>query len=46
MLPYIGSATRDTRDAMGFRALDSFDAFFAGKQPVSAWYNINLKTLD
>lgn len=33
MLPHIGSATRVTRDAMGFRALDNLDAFFAGKQP-------------
>ncbi len=33
MLPHIGSATRDTRDAMGFRALDNLDAFFAGEQP-------------
>jgi len=30
MLPHIGSATFDTRDAMGFRALDNLDAFFAG----------------
>ena len=34
MLPHIGSATRATRDAMGFRALDNLDAFFAGKTPV------------
>lgn len=33
MLPHIGSATRTTRDAMGFRALDNLDAFFAGNQP-------------
>ena len=33
MLPHIGSATRETRDAMGFRALDNLDAFFAGKTP-------------
>jgi lactate dehydrogenase-like 2-hydroxyacid dehydrogenase len=33
MLPHIGSATRATRDAMGFRALDNLDAFFAGKAP-------------
>lgn len=33
MLPHIGSATRQTRDAMGFRALDNLDAFFAGKKP-------------
>lgn len=33
MLPHIGSATRATRDAMGFRALDNLDAFFSGNQP-------------
>lgn len=33
MLPHIGSATRATRDAMGFRALDNLDAFFAGRIP-------------
>ncbi|WP_420347837.1 2-hydroxyacid dehydrogenase [Pelagibius sp.] len=33
MLPHIGSATRDTRDAMGFRALDNLDAFFGGREP-------------
>ncbi len=33
MLPHIGSATYETRDAMGFRALDNLDAFFAGKTP-------------
>jgi lactate dehydrogenase-like 2-hydroxyacid dehydrogenase len=33
MLPHIGSATRTTRDAMGFRALDNLDAFFAGFEP-------------
>ncbi|CUH42675.1 2-hydroxyacid dehydrogenase [Ruegeria atlantica] len=33
MLPHIGSATTKTRDAMGFRALDNLDAFFAGKTP-------------
>ena len=33
MLPHIGSATGKTRDAMGFRALDNLDAFFAGETP-------------
>jgi len=33
MTPHIGSATRDTRDAMGFRALDNLDAFFRGREP-------------
>ena len=36
MLPHIGSATTATRDAMGFRALDNLDAFFAGKTPQDA----------
>jgi lactate dehydrogenase-like 2-hydroxyacid dehydrogenase len=33
LMPHIGSATAETRDAMGFRALDNLDAIFAGKQP-------------
>ncbi|MCU7929438.1 MAG: D-glycerate dehydrogenase [Candidatus Thiodiazotropha sp. (ex Codakia rugifera)] len=33
LLPHIGSATRETRDAMGFRALDNLDAIMAGKEP-------------
>lgn len=33
LMPHIGSATAETRDAMGFRALDNLDAFFAGKEP-------------
>lgn len=33
LLPHIGSATTETRDAMGFRALDNLDAFFAGRRP-------------
>src|SRR5690606_38888540 len=32
-LPHVGSATHHTRDAMGFRALDNLDAFFAGSEP-------------
>ena len=31
LLPHLGSATVETRDAMGFRALDNLDAFFAGR---------------
>ena len=31
--PHIGSATVETRDAMGFLALDSLDAFFNGTEP-------------
>ncbi|MEM9762238.1 MAG: D-glycerate dehydrogenase [Pseudomonadota bacterium] len=33
LLPHIGSATAETRDAMGFRALDNLDAYFAGGEP-------------
>ena len=33
LLPHIGSATVETRDAMGFRALDNLDAIMAGKEP-------------
>jgi glyoxylate reductase len=31
LLPHLGSATVETRNAMGFRALDNLDAFFAGR---------------
>ena len=31
LLPHLGSATVETREAMGFRALDNLDAYFAGK---------------
>jgi glyoxylate reductase len=33
ILPHIGSATVETRNAMGFRALDNLDAFFRGEEP-------------
>ena len=33
MMPHVGSATVKTRDAMGFKALDNLDAFFAGRTP-------------
>ncbi|MBT8345712.1 MAG: D-glycerate dehydrogenase [Desulfofustis sp.] len=33
LMPHIGSATRETRDAMGFRALDNLDAIFSGREP-------------
>lgn len=33
LLPHVGSATRETRDAMGFRALDNLDAITAGREP-------------
>ena len=33
LLPHLGSATPRTRIAMGMRALDNLEAFFAGKTP-------------
>lgn len=33
MLPHLGSATRGTREAMGFRVLENLNDFFAGKTP-------------
>jgi len=33
LLPHLGSATRETREAMGFRVLDNLTAFFEGRQP-------------
>ncbi|MGV6849260.1 MAG: 2-hydroxyacid dehydrogenase [Marinibacterium sp.] len=33
LLPHLGSATRETREGMGFRVLDNLDDFFAGKDP-------------
>jgi lactate dehydrogenase-like 2-hydroxyacid dehydrogenase len=33
LLPHIGSATRETRDAMGFRALGNLEAIMAGREP-------------
>ncbi len=33
MLPHLGSATRETREAMGFRVLENLDAFFKGRVP-------------
>jgi len=33
LMPHIGSATKETRIAMGFRALDNLDAIFAGREP-------------
>jgi lactate dehydrogenase-like 2-hydroxyacid dehydrogenase len=33
LLPHLGSATVETRTAMGFRALDNLDTFFAGREP-------------
>ena len=31
LLPHMGSATVETRNAMGFKCLDNLDAFFAGR---------------
>ena len=33
LLPHMGSATREARDAMGFKCLDNLDAYFAGREP-------------
>ena len=33
MLPHLGSATTETRVAMGMRSLENAEAFFAGKEP-------------
>ncbi len=33
MLPHLGSATREAREAMGFRVLDNLSDFFAGRTP-------------
>ena len=33
LLPHLGSATTQTRIAMGMRAIDNLVAFFAGKEP-------------
>jgi lactate dehydrogenase-like 2-hydroxyacid dehydrogenase len=36
LLPHLGSATAETRDAMGFLALDGIDAVLAGRAPANA----------
>jgi lactate dehydrogenase-like 2-hydroxyacid dehydrogenase len=33
LLPHLGSATRETREAMGFRVLENLTAFFDGRTP-------------
>lgn len=33
LLPHLGSATRETREAMGFRVLENLTAFFDGRAP-------------
>ena len=36
VLPHLGSATMETRIAMGMRAVDNLEAFFSGKTPGDA----------
>jgi lactate dehydrogenase-like 2-hydroxyacid dehydrogenase len=36
LLPHLGTATLETRTAMGFRALDNVDAILAGREPPDA----------
>ena len=33
LLPHLGSATLETRKAMGMRVVENIDAFFAGQTP-------------
>lgn len=33
MLPHLGSATREAREAMGYRVLDNLSDFFSGRDP-------------
>jgi len=33
LLPHLGSATVETRTAMGMKVADNLDAFFAGREP-------------
>ncbi len=33
LMPHMGSATLETRNAMGFRCCDNIDAYFAGREP-------------
>ena len=33
LLPHLGSATQETRKAMGMRVVDNIEAFFAGDTP-------------
>lgn len=33
LLPHLGSATHETRVAMGMRAIENLEAFFAGREP-------------
>ena len=34
LLPHLGSATQETREAMGFRVIKNLDEFFSGQVPV------------
>ncbi|MCW4462789.1 D-glycerate dehydrogenase [Sphingomonas sp. BT-65] len=34
LLPHLGSATLETREAMGMKVADNLDAFFAGQEPL------------
>ena len=34
LLPHLGSATTETREAMGFRVFDNIKAFFDNKEPI------------
>ncbi len=34
LLPHLGSATLETREAMGMKVVDNLDAFFAGREPL------------
>ena len=34
LLPHLGSATRETREAMGFRVLENLEKFFSGETPI------------
>ena len=36
LLPHMGSATVETRNAMGFKCLDNLDAYFRGEEPPDA----------
>lgn len=38
LLPHLGSATTETRIAMGHRAVDNLDAFFEGRLPADLVY--------
>lgn len=33
MLPHLGSATKEAREAMGYRVIENLDAFFSGQPP-------------